>query len=321
MMFSAEPFTDDDPCARLAWLREHLVALERLPLPGSGRTVERLRGLSDLGSIDGSLARLAEGHVDAVAILEELDTSVAGVGVRGVWAARPELLLARPGPDGWHLTGVKPWCSGAAGLDRALVTATGPDGSVLLFDIDVATLDFNDDWHPMGMRASDSRTACVDTVTGDPVGSPGCYTSRPGFWHGGVGVAACWHGLARRIVGDLHAWADDRGTPIPALAAGRASALLAASASLLGATGRLIDERPSDVAAAHRWAYTARTAVEHAAREILSISTTMQGAGALCHDPGHARAVTDLTVYLAQFHQQTDPAEVPSSGESDWWTT
>ena len=60
---------------------------------------------------------------------------------------------------------------------------------------------FADDWHPIGMRASDSRTACVDVeVSGDTqIGPPDAYVGRPGFGHGGVGVAACWHGLAQRI--------------------------------------------------------------------------------------------------------------------------
>jgi alkylation response protein AidB-like acyl-CoA dehydrogenase len=319
-MFTAVPFTDDDPGSRLAWIRDHLVALERLPLPGGGRTIERLCGLVELGALDGSLARLAEGHLDAVAILAELGQPCRGVGLRGVWAARPELLHAELVKGRWHLSGVKPWASGAGGIDRALVTATVAGGDVLLFDVDVRAVHFDDDWHPIGMRASDSRTALIDVVADDPVGPAGSYTSRPGFWHGGVGVAACWHGLARRIVHDLDRWSRDRSDVTAALAAGKANALLAASASLLVATGRLIDDRPNDVCGGRGWAYTARTAVEHGSREILSISTAMQGAASLCFESDHARAVADLTVYLAQFHQHKDPAEVPHGGDRAWWT-
>ena len=43
-----------------------------LPLPGGGRTRERWAGLADLAGEDLSLARLAEGHADALAILAEL---------------------------------------------------------------------------------------------------------------------------------------------------------------------------------------------------------------------------------------------------------
>ena len=64
-----------------------------LPLPGSGRTRERWAALADLAEKDLSLARLAEGHADAIAILAELGASPPAAGSRwGVWAAQP------PGP-------------------------------------------------------------------------------------------------------------------------------------------------------------------------------------------------------------------------------
>ena len=319
VMFATATFTDEDPRARVEWLRDHLDALERLPLPGSGRTVERLSGLAALGALDGSLARLGEGHLDALAILQELDAATTDATLRGVWAARPELLRARSVNGRWHLVGTKPWCSGAAALDRALVTATAQDGDVLLFDVEVASLRFEDDWHPIGMRASDSRTACVDGMVDEPIGPPGCYTARPGFWHGGIGVAACWHGLARRIAADLGTWATERDDQVSGLVAGRAAAVLAGSASMLGGAGRLIDERPRDISTARGWAATVRTAVEHAARQILDASTAFQGASALCFAPDHARAVADLAVYLGQFHATSDPAQVPL-GDLEWWT-
>ena len=43
-----------------------------LPQPGSGATRERWAAFADLAGEDLSLARLAEGHADAVAILAEL---------------------------------------------------------------------------------------------------------------------------------------------------------------------------------------------------------------------------------------------------------
>ena len=64
-----------------------------LPLPGSGRTRERWARLADLAAEDLSLARLGEGHADAVAILAELGGPEPAPGSRwGVWAAHP------PGP-------------------------------------------------------------------------------------------------------------------------------------------------------------------------------------------------------------------------------
>src|SRR6202023_1833641 len=60
-----------------------------LPLPGDGRTAERWAALAELAEEDLSLARLAEGHTDALAILAELGAlTVPPTGSRwGVWAA------------------------------------------------------------------------------------------------------------------------------------------------------------------------------------------------------------------------------------------
>jgi hypothetical protein len=44
---------------------------ETLPSPGAGATPERHRRLFEVGRVDLSLARLAEAHWDAVAILGE----------------------------------------------------------------------------------------------------------------------------------------------------------------------------------------------------------------------------------------------------------
>ena len=65
-----------------------------LPLPGSGATWERVAAFADLAGEDLSLARLGEGHADAVAILAELGGPPPDPGSRwGVWAANP------PGPN------------------------------------------------------------------------------------------------------------------------------------------------------------------------------------------------------------------------------
>ena len=80
-----------------------------IPLPGSGATRERWAVFADLAAEDLSLARLGEGHADAVAILAELGGPRPEVGSRwGVWAANP------PGPNvtasrqggGWVLRGL-----------------------------------------------------------------------------------------------------------------------------------------------------------------------------------------------------------------------
>lgn len=316
-------FDDDDPAPRLRWIRDHLDELAAMPPPGHGSTVDRWRLLVELGTTDGSLVRLAEGHLDALAILAELGRPAGpGGGMYGVWAARPERLRANRDGRGWFLTGEKPWCSGAGGLDRALLTATDPDGRRRVFDVAVAGLRFADDWRPAGMRASDSRTACVELAVGpeaavEPVDG---YVGRPGFWHGGIGVAACWHGIARHVGGDLSAQAAASDDPFTRAAAGRATASLAASTALLAAAAHQIDANPDDVTAARRRASTVRVAVEQSSRLVLEISLAAQGATALCFDERHARAVSDLAVYLGQLHPGHDASTVEPNTDDGWWS-
>lgn len=121
----------------------------QLPLPGRGGTAQRWRALAELAADDLDLARLAEAHLDALAILQELrEPPTAGSpappvrsGQRwAVWAAEPPngLVQAEQGSDGgWRLTGIKRWCSGAHACTHALVTAHAPDGG-RLFAVDLS---------------------------------------------------------------------------------------------------------------------------------------------------------------------------------------
>jgi alkylation response protein AidB-like acyl-CoA dehydrogenase len=273
--------------------------LDRLPLPGSGATLDRWRALADLGREDLSRARLAEGHADARAILVELGHPVP-TGLLGVWAAQPDRLRAEPAEGGWRLRGEKAWCSGSRALDRALVTATADDGP-RLFLVDPAGLDVvPDSWRPMGMAATRSDTLVFGGVpvgAADAVGGPGAYVERPGFGHGGCGVAAVWWGGADAVVDALRAagGGDERDRVL-----GEATAALEAGWATLAAAARAIDADPADRAAADRRALVVRLAVERAARTALDLTVQALGASALCHRPDHAARVADLTVYLSQ---------------------
>src|SRR5580698_6683148 len=58
-----------------------------LPPPGGGETFQRLRALHRFGEQDLSLARLAEAHTDAVAILVEAGRTPVPCALYGVWAS------------------------------------------------------------------------------------------------------------------------------------------------------------------------------------------------------------------------------------------
>ena len=79
-------------------VRSRLKLFEALPLPGSGGTRLRWLCFADLARQDLSLARIAEGHADGMAILAELGRAdVAGPRLR--WLCFAD--LAVPGPSRW----------------------------------------------------------------------------------------------------------------------------------------------------------------------------------------------------------------------------
>ncbi len=101
--------------------------LDRLPLPGRDSTRARWQALGAVAAFDLSLTKLYEGHTDALAILAELDGEAPEPGSSwGVWAAEPPDARVRANGDGAAgklRLGTKAWCSGAASITHALVTA------------------------------------------------------------------------------------------------------------------------------------------------------------------------------------------------------
>ena len=158
---------------------------------------------------DLSLARLAEAHADALAILHE-DGRTPLPGARyAVWASEAPgcRLAAELDADGWRLSGTKRFCSGLGHVTHALVTADTPGGSAL-FEIPVqnagpeARVDTSG-WSTEAFAATLTGTLHLDRLhlpSTAAVGGPGWYLVRPGFWHGAIGVAACWAGGAAALV-------------------------------------------------------------------------------------------------------------------------
>jgi hypothetical protein len=296
-----------------------------LPLPGSGRTRERWSALAELAEQDLSLARLAEGHADALAILAELGAPPPAGGRWAVWAAQPPGpgLTARRDGTCWRLDGVKRYCSGAHSVTDALVTAAAPDGARLFT---VTTRDLSPvpgSWPATGMAASDTLNVRFTGMPAEPVGGPGAYTDRPGFAHGGAGVAACWYGGARGVGRTLLAAAAERDIGPHALAhLGAVDIALRAARTALDVAAAEIDADPDDRAGQGRLrALRVRTLVEAVATEVMHRVGRALGAGPLCHDEAHSRRVADLTVYLRQHHAERDLAELGAlvARGGAWW--
>jgi alkylation response protein AidB-like acyl-CoA dehydrogenase len=282
-----------------------------LPLPGSGATARRWRKLAELTEIDVVAGRLAEAHADAVAILAELGGPALKPGqFWGVWAAEaPDAVLsARGAGDELRLAGTKVWCSGAGLCTHALVTARlddgGPAGRRALFAVaqdDPAIRPLPSTWRNPGMADSDTRSVQFSDAAAIPVGKPGDYLTRPGFWHGAIGVAACWLGGARAVAGP----ADEH----PLAHLGAVDAVLTAAEATLAAAAAQVDDDPADEqGVAELRARRVRAVVETAVGEAITRTGRALGPGPLVQDAQHARRVADLMVYVRQSHAERDLA-------------
>lgn len=280
--------------------------------------------LMSRGRTDIPMARLAEGHIDAMRILQEAGREPVPGCLYGVWASRSRGggLCSERTMDGLLLSGTVPFASGAGLIDRALVTATvepgtpGRGASQVLVDADVSTWAFDPgSWQPDAMGPSRSFRVTVSQfpVPGyRQIGPDDFYLNRPGFLPGGIGVAAVWVGAAARIV-DL---GSDSADPSPDQAGrirrGRAMSELATAAMLVRYAARLLGER--DPAAAdgqgRRLVTEVRAGVGAALRRMLTAARDLAGPAGLAYRPLLAQAIDDLELYVRQQHADRDAEEL-----------
>ncbi|MBJ7262728.1 MAG: acyl-CoA/acyl-ACP dehydrogenase [Burkholderiaceae bacterium] len=339
-----------------------------LPLPGRGRTLERWRALQAVAAIDLVLVKLAEPHWDAQAILADCfdgaepaaivalnalaessrDASVhagnarndnAGDGATharlwAVWASEPPdaRVTGYHGRDSLHLTGRKAWCSGASLASHALVTYWDGQGRACLAAValDAPGVSIGDTgWHAVGMDATASTDVHFDETPAIMVGEPGQYLARPGFWHGGMGIAACWLGacvtLAQRVastqVGSADSPAPKRADPHAQAHLGAIDVAVSQAQALMRETANWVDAHPQDDAAVA--ATRIRSVAEHCATDVLWHAARALGAAPMCREAATARLFADLPVFIRQSHAERDLASLAASlnlSETSPWT-
>ncbi len=278
---------------------------ELLP-PGSGKTLERWRALSSVAAFDLSLAKIYESHTDAVAIMAELDAGEPE-GLCGVWAAESPGARVLISED--RLSGRKAWCSGAPIVDSAVITAWTPDGQAVLAHVRLRQPGVaveNRGWNAVGMATSQSVAVVFENAEAKMIGDAGDYVARPGFWHGGAGIAAVWYGAAAAIAGTLAISRNVASDPHAAAHLGAVDVSLRAARALLIETAAWIDAHPqADAAGA---ALRLRACAEAASNDVLFRTGRALGPGPLCTDAVHAQRCADLPVFLRQSHAEHDLA-------------
>ncbi|CAG2157329.1 acyl-CoA dehydrogenase family protein [Cupriavidus numazuensis] len=300
-----------------------------IPLPGHGHTAARWQVFATIAATQGPVAiKLFEAHADALAILAEVAGACPGRDTHwAIWAAEPPdaRVRARPAPDvdaqtlatradiahgkPLLLNGRKAWCSGAGGVSHALLTCHGDDDVAVLAAIDMGgpgVTITTDGWHAVGMADTASGDVLLHDCPALQVGGPRAYLERPGFWHGGAGIAACWYGSVLPLAWAVRDTMRKHGDAHAAAHLGAIDGDLHAAAALLRETAAWIDANPTEDAFVA--AMRLRTAVEAAVQRVLHRAGNVLGAGPLCRNARLASLYADLPVFLRQSHAERDLA-------------
>lgn len=276
---------------------------------------ELVTGLATLGRTDVPLSRLAEGHIDALRILDQADRAPKPDALYGVWASRSQ----RTGVQaGWsagrlQLNGTIRFASGAGVLDRALVPVWVNENEHLLLDLAVDQFPIDTgQWATAAMEVSRSHSVALSEVMVDAdsqVGPTDFYLSRPGFFPGGVGVAACWAGGAARIADLTRRRLRDPGEAI-GRRLGRIRVQLATAGAALAQAAefleRWLNESEVDLLAVRALTIETRAVVAGAVHGVLAEAQRIAGPAGLAFDEDLTRAVHDLQLYVLQQNVDAD---------------
>jgi alkylation response protein AidB-like acyl-CoA dehydrogenase len=308
-----------------------------LPTPGVGQTRSRWSALATLGAIDLTVARVAEPHLDALAILAEsgqpelADATLTG-STWGVYAAEggTARLRARPNPglepqasNAWQLDGTKPWCSLAEVVDHALVTAWIGEDQRALFAVSlrqpgVTAQAQPGTWVSHGLSSVRSTPTSYQSAEATLVGAPGWYLQRDGFAWGGIGVAAIWFGGAVGVARRLHRQATERELDQIGWAhLGTVDSVLHAARSVLVESADEIDHGRADGESGALLALRVRQVVADAVELTIRVADHALGPDPLAFEDEHATRVSDLRVYVRQHHAERDTAALGRAAARD----
>lgn len=276
---------------------------------------ELIAGLLALGRTDVPLSRLGEGHVDALRILDQADRKPEHDALYGVWASRSQQTgVHATWADGWLvLNGTIRFASGAGVLDRALIPVWPNADQHLLLDLPVARLPIDaGQWMTAAMEVSRSHTITVRELKVEPelqVGASNFYLSRPGFFPGGVGVAACWAGGAARIADLTRGRLRDPADPVRRRLGRMRIHLTAAASAVRFAAERLervLAVPDADLVEIQAISTETRAVVADAVHGVLSEAQRIAGPAGLAYDEDLTRAVHDLQLYVLQQNADAD---------------
>jgi hypothetical protein len=271
----------------------------------------------EVAAADAAVGRILDGHLNAIERLEvaaepglrdaELAKLERGDRVLGVWGADPGLgegppARIRAGGDAGVLCGVKTFCSGAGGIDAALVMVGDDDGEpprLVLIECD-ERVEVDRDWYRgAGMRASEShRVHFAEAPVVSILGEPGELARQPWFSRDALRTAAGWAGMvdaaADAAIAELAAHRAEE--PLSQLAAGRIEAAHASVDAWLAHAAVAVD-RGEDLSRISVWA---RVGIAEAASTVLAQAAAACGSHPFVTGARLDRARRDLETFLLQ---------------------
>jgi hypothetical protein len=269
-----------------------------------------------IAAADGGVGRIVDGHLNAIErvavqapaevrerVLAELQ---AGRLRAGVWGADPAPGEGRPATvRGGVLRGVKTFCSGAGGLDRALILARGEEpGPPLAVWVDVADrthVEVDQSWfRGAGLKASVShRVVFHDAPVLAQFGGPGALSEQPWFSRDALRTAASWAGMVDSAAEGALAELASRPEPgqLEELAAGRILGQVETVNAWLKTAARAMDSTDPALPAL---SVHGRVAIADAARALLDEAARACGSRPFATGGRLDRARRDLQLFVLQ---------------------
>jgi len=310
-------------------------------------TADALRAL---GRTDLALARLYEGHMNAVKLVERYARPAlcelvrervrAGtlMGVWGATAADPLAVVATD-DDAWTLGGAKAFTSGLGLVRLAVVPVADPvetgASRLLVIDVDDTARQHPRDWRASGMRATRSGSYRFDGLrlpVSRVLGVPDAYRCEPwfegGVWRYVAAHVGAMEALVDTLVSELSSRSRDT-DPHQRARIGRAAAMVLGGRTFVERAAlevEMVD--PADAAGVERavaLALLARESVEAAATHLLALVERALGMAAFERGRPVERLRRDLGFYLrqaapdAKLDRAAATVSLPGPGIGSWW--
>lgn len=261
-----------------------------------------------LGEASVALARLTEGHVNALRLIcrygaadriEAAAQAAAQGELHAIWVTDGEHPLAVR--DG-RLSGGKAFCSGAGQVGHALVTAVDESGLTRMFVVNVAGVPARRPRRMTGVRGAATADVSLDGIEANaPLGEAGDYLRQPEFSAGAWRGSAIASGALDALVGETIAALIARDRHRAPHQAARIGRLLIARDTARLWSARAADAADgSDAGEVVATVNLARIAVEQACLEAIVLVQRGIGLAAFAEGARIERLLRDLATYLRQ---------------------